>query len=122
MVKSTIAFQSQRRFANMDAPNILMLIRARPATYLGSKSITKLKSFLDGYYFSKHESDPSLSLENSHEDIFWLKFQDWLEDKYQVKSNQSWAVIIRFFSRDDEAALDLFFDLVDEFVYCCSCN
>ena len=106
----------------MDAPNILTLIRARPATYLGSKSITKLKSFLDGYYFSKYESDPHLSLENNDEEVFWLKFQDWLEDKYQVKSNQSWVAIIRFFSTDDAAALDLFFDLVDEFVYCLSNN
>lgn len=106
----------------MQTPNILTLIRARPALYLGSNSIVKLKAFLDGYYFSQYESDPNLSLKDDDEELFWLKFQDWIANKYQIKSSQSWASIISFFSTDDANALDRFFELVDEFMKSFSCD
>jgi hypothetical protein len=91
---------------------LLNNIKKRPSLYLGGNSINHLKAFLDGYYFCKH----SFELSNSLQDQLWFTFQQWIEKKYSIKTSQSWAQIILFFSTDECEALKKFFELWEEFM------
>ena len=43
------------------------------------------------------------------------EFQDWIQEKYKIRSTQSWAQIILFYSTSEYDGLDNFFQLFDEF-------
>jgi hypothetical protein len=95
----------------MHIETLINKIRERPSLYLGGRSILRLKSFLDGYYFA-------LSVNNieSGDDDFWAKFQSTIVAKYHVTTSQNWAQVLLFFSNDEAEALDEFFKLFEEFV------
>ena len=95
----------------MEIFELLDKIKERPSLYLSGDSINHLKAFLDGYYFCKH----SFVLSNSLQDQNWFRFQQWIEEKYSIRTSQSWAQIILFFSTDECEALNNFFDLLEEF-------
>ncbi len=82
-------------------------MRARPAMYLGRRSISCLRSFLDGWLLGKPDSDSDLEILES--------FQAWIVSKYGVRGNQSWDRIILFYSQDEADGLDRFFDLFERF-------
>ncbi|WP_444997554.1 hypothetical protein [Aliikangiella sp. IMCC44359] len=91
----------------MEILTLLDAIKKRPSMYLGAASVVRLKSFLDGYYFS---------LENSEkEDEFWENFQKWISRKFNINTSQNWMQIILFFSNDELEGFKLFFKLLDEF-------
>jgi len=96
----------------MELFELLEQIRKRPGMYLSSNhSIGRLQSFLDGYYFCK----ASLGIPDTKQDEQWSLFKKWLYQKYSIKTSQSWAQIIQFFSNDECEALHLFFELWEEF-------
>ncbi len=76
--------------------------------YIGSNSITSLKAFIDGWYFRDTGAVTDTKLMND--------FQDWVEEKYEVKGTQSWARILLFYSIDESGALELFFRDFDLFL------
>lgn len=88
--------------------DFVQLIKERPAMYLGGRTITHLKAFIDGWFFGIMEEIDDHELLNS--------FQDWLQKKYKIDSNQSWAQIILFYSMDEYSALDHFFKLFSDFL------
>ena len=90
---------------------LLENIKKRPSLYLNGESINQLKAFLDGYYFCKHSFERS----NSPQDQMWFRFQQWIEKKYSIKTSQSWAQILLFFSTDEYEALKNFWVLFEEF-------
>lgn len=87
---------------------LLEAIRKRPAMYLGSCYISCLKSYLDGWSARDFDSISDAQLMSD--------FQDWIVGKFKVKTSHSWNSIILFYSQDESAALNDFFDLFDEFL------
>ncbi len=76
--------------------------------YLTEHSISCLRAFLDGWYLR----DPESVTEGS----VLADFQDWIVEKYKVKSSHGWSQIIRFYSQDDYDALDRFFELFESWL------
>jgi len=95
----------------MEVFELLDNIRKRPEHFLGNQSIVRLQVFLGGYNYHKAVMGSSEAEENQ----IWTRFQQWVAQRYQIKTNQSWMQIILFFSRDEFDALDNFFQLLDEF-------
>jgi hypothetical protein len=92
--------------------NVLEKIKGRPGMYIGKPSITILRHFLVGYVFARSE----LGIELSEEDTdFCENFQLWVQNRYNVRTSNSWANIILLFTRDEKDALNCFFKLLDEF-------
>jgi hypothetical protein len=98
--------------AMSDLFSILSKIQAKPAIYLGTPSVSDLFMFLVGYKTAQRELGRSLT---AAELQFYREFQPWLQAKYQITTNKSWAKIIQFYARDDREAFDRFFELFDEF-------
>lgn len=89
--------------------------RARPAMWLGKKSISSLRIFLDGFwtyqYLNGVETDSNLP--------FWL-FQPYVQNYYKStpydNKGYSWNGLILLQCGENESeALDKFFELFDEF-------
>ena len=83
-------------------------IQKRPAMYISKNYISCLKAFLDGWYIR----DSS----NLADGDIMGHFQDWIENKYGVKTSHSWNDIILFYSQDEANALKVFFELFEEFL------
>ena len=91
-------------------PAILELIRTieqRPAMYFGTRSLVRLKAFLDGWRFAKgHDAD---------DEQFLAGFQEWIQQRYRITSSHSWADIIGFFEENDVAAFEKAMFLINEY-------
>ncbi|KYC37159.1 hypothetical protein WA1_46880 [Scytonema hofmannii PCC 7110] len=87
-------------------------IQKRPALYLGKKSISHLQIFLDGYTFARRE----LAIAQTQEEQEFEEFQEWIEQRFNQHSTQSWSRIILFYSEDEIDALNRFFELFTEFL------
>ena len=81
---------------------LIELIKRRPSMYITRNSISCLKAFIDGWFLR----DP----DNITDSEVMKNFQDWIENKYNIKSSHSWCDIILFYSQDESAALMKFFD------------
>ena len=90
--------------------DILKKIKHKPSVYLGKPSISCLQAFLSGYNVAQYQLGLPLQQENPLDG-----FQDWIQKKFNIDSSQSWANIILFFSQDERDALDIFFQLFEEF-------
>lgn len=95
----------------MELQDILQQIKNRPAMYLGSRSISCLYAFLNGYIGTRHNS--GLSPTKQEEQL--NDFQEWITNKYRITTAHSWAKIILFYSGDEREALDKFFELWETF-------
>ncbi|AFY41198.1 hypothetical protein [Nostoc sp. PCC 7107] len=101
------------RFRQLDIyDEILKGVKKRPGMFLGSSSITKLDMVLRGASLARREAGvaPTKS-EKSFEG-----FQSWIQEKYGIKTGQSWAKIILFYSIDEYEALQKFFELYEEYI------
>lgn len=87
--------------------------RKRAAMYLGVHSISKLRTFMDGYHTCEllHEIK-----EEDTKPPFWLFFH-WICKKYKHSgSYYNWdGIILQNCDHDESKALDLFFKQFDEF-------
>ena len=43
-------------------------------------------------------------------------FQQWIEQKFNQSSTQHWTKIILFYAEDEPDALEIFFELFEEFI------
>jgi Trp operon repressor len=80
--------------------------------YLGTASITRLDILLKGYSLARRE----VGLAPTQEEREFDGFQSWVQEKYGIKSEQSWAKIILFYSIDEQEALERFFELFEEYL------
>jgi hypothetical protein len=48
--------------------------------------------------------------------IKFNNFQNWLKEKFNLNTGQSWDNIILFYCEDERTALDRFFELYEEFI------
>ncbi|MEC4818115.1 MAG: hypothetical protein SAK29_33315 [Scytonema sp. PMC 1069.18] len=97
---------------DFDPYKLLEWIKKRPGMYLGSASITRLDMLLRGYSLAKRE----VGLPPTEQEQNFDGFQSWVQERYGVKSNQSWAKIILFYSTDEQEALERFFELFEEYL------
>ena len=91
---------------------LLDKIKARPALYLGKRSIFSLQAFLDGYTCACRQ----LGIPVTEQEQEFAEFQDWIEKQFNQQSTRSWARIILFYSEDESQALDTFFQLFENFL------
>lgn len=79
--------------------------------YLGRNSIICLQAFLSGYSIAQYE----LHANQSPQDKDFQEFPEWIRQKFNIKTSQSWANILLFYAEDEQKALDLFFKMFEEF-------
>lgn len=80
--------------------------------YLGRRSITRLRSFLDGYISARQD----LGLPPRKQEREFAGFQDWIQERFKITTTHGWDSIILFYSADERDALDNFFDLLEQFL------
>jgi len=94
---------------------LLHEIRQRPAMWLSTKSLTGLKSLLNGYEMAcyKHGIAKGTKLPD---DVPWQGFSDWLKLRYgKVIWNVDWHWLLVENSKSEEEAFDRFFELLTEY-------
>ncbi|QLE50564.1 hypothetical protein FD724_22360 [Nostoc sp. C057] len=96
----------------VDLYDLIHNIRKRPAMYLGRPSISNLRTFLAGYCFARRQ----IAIPQTQQEQEFSGFQTWIQQRFNLTSNQTWDQIILFFSQDEHTALDQFFKLFDEFI------
>ena len=79
--------------------------------YLGQASITRLRMLLMGYSMARGE----LGLPLTKQEKQFAQFQKWIQQKYQISTTQGWDSIILSQVKSEKLALELFFDLLQEF-------
>ncbi|MEC4818118.1 MAG: hypothetical protein SAK29_33330 [Scytonema sp. PMC 1069.18] len=96
-----------------DLYELLKSLKKRPGIFLGTDpSITKLDMYLRGYSLAKRE----VGLPPTEQEQNFEEFQSWVQERYGIKSNQSWAKIIIFYSTDEQESLERFFELFEEYL------
>ncbi|MGK7926248.1 MAG: hypothetical protein AB4290_13560 [Spirulina sp.] len=90
---------------------LIQNIKQRPGMYLGQPSITRLRIFLMGYGMARGDLGISLTEQEKQ----FAGFQKWIEQKYQSNTTEGWHRIILSQVQDEKLALDLFFELLEEF-------
>ncbi|MEW7277948.1 hypothetical protein ABW636_05080 [Aquimarina sp. 2201CG1-2-11] len=88
--------------------HIIKLIKEKPSLYLPYTSIRCFKSFILGWYTRNPDLVKDFNL-LEHD------FMKWIHSKYNIEVH-SWDKTIEFFSRNEYEALDLFFELFEEFL------
>ncbi|WP_017749260.1 hypothetical protein [Scytonema hofmannii] len=90
---------------------LIQKIQKAPSMYLGRASIVCLQAFLSGYSIAQYE----LGATQSPQDKDFQEFPEWIKQKFNIQSSQSWANILLFYAEDEQKALDLFFNVFEEF-------
>ncbi|HBB35666.1 MAG TPA: hypothetical protein DDZ80_10130 [Cyanobacteria bacterium UBA8803] len=93
--------------------DLLKKIQNKPALYLGNASITNLRMFILGYRFARAELDITIT---ESESDFYNNFQPWLQNRLSIRTVNAWDKIILLTCINEKAALDYFFQLLDEFL------
>ncbi|QLE58428.1 hypothetical protein [Nostoc sp. TCL26-01] len=95
----------------VDLYDLIHNIQKRPVMYLGKASVSNLRTFLAGYCFARRQ----MGIPQTQQEGQFTQFQYWIQQKFNLTSNQTWDQIILFFSHDEQTALEKFFQLFDEF-------
>lgn len=90
---------------------LLDSIKQKPALFLSQPSAIGLHSFLLGWKTAKN----IYKLPKDEDEQDFAGFQEWVTQRYDIRSSQAWPRIITFFSRDEKESLELFFDLLEEY-------
>jgi len=99
-----------KRGENMDIiVDKLYEMKPRLGMYLGIKSLTLLKVYIEGYIARQIEFDATFK------STYW-GFTEYVQKHFNINHNRNWLSIILFFSPNEEAAVDLFYELLDEFL------
>jgi hypothetical protein len=93
--------------------SLLDQVRQRPAMYIGQPSLTRLHIFLEGYGFALFKHQIKIAVESPPFD----GFHDWTARRFGWReSTAGWCnIILQETGNDESAALDRFFQLLDEF-------
>lgn len=96
--------------------DIIDSVRERPALYMGSKSITLLRSFLSGASYASHLLGIDYGY-NNFSPIPFRFFDDYVAQFYNYfESTSGWEkMILNNNNNDEEASLDTFYTLLDDF-------
>jgi hypothetical protein len=90
---------------------ILEEIKEKPQMYTGDKTLVSLRQFINGFQFATSIYQME-SLNPSFSD-----FSQWLGEKYKTGLSLSYyTIIIKECKNNEEKALALFFELLEEFL------
>lgn len=89
---------------------ILKKIEEKPELYLGEKSLSKLRSFIDGYLTCEQDNN----LTNSS--IVFQKFIDYFNNQYGLQSYSDYHMILYKEFKSESVAFDKFFELFNKFL------
>lgn len=89
--------------------HLVQKIKKKPEVFLGKKSLHLLRAYLDGYIDYHNEKN------NEFNRFFLPKFQDYVEQRYNISKSHSWVSLITFYSNSEEEAFDNFYLILDEF-------
>lgn len=84
-------------------------ILAKPVLHVGSHSISKIKTFMDGYIHAKWEAGEYV------EDALFLGFQAWIEQKFRLEVSAHWVRIIEFMFADESYAFEQTKEIWEEY-------
>lgn len=76
----------------------------QPVVYIGFKSVSRLRAFIDGYALAMERTN--LPVEN-----FTSSFNEWVAKRFRIQTAHSWASIILFMNMGNE---DAAFDMTKE--------
>jgi len=113
--------KEHKNFEVKNIYDLLFLMELRPAMYLGKKSITLLRTYLDGFFAALQVSKSDFDCKNfqSVDKLLYLGgFQRWTSKRFfdNEETAMSWnRSILNEADNDEEKALDLFFTLLEEF-------
>ena len=82
--------------------------RTNPALFIGEKSLTKYRAFMDGWIFDKHMEIADINI--------LREFQDWIQKRFEIRSTHNWSQIILFYSLNEQEAFNKFLSLWDQFI------
>ena len=89
---------------------LIDMLRIRTALFTGVASPTHLRSFMDGYFTATKRENPDKEEPKFH------GFHDWVAKKFDYsESTSGWANMIEDQREDKKEALDLFYELLDEY-------
>lgn len=89
---------------------ILSKIRKDPEKYIGEKSLVRLRLFITGYILSQEEER-----DKERNVIFLEGFQEFIQQKFEIRYSVSYVSIIGLFHASEEHAFDTFYEQLDEF-------
>ena len=78
--------------------NMIMTVTEHPELYLGKCSIQRFYAYIGGYL---HEND-------SANDHCLDGFNEYIANRYKIRSDHKWASIIQFFSNNGYEEMELF--------------
>ena len=94
---------------------LLLKLKNRPEIYLGKRSISLLDTFIAGFVYAYFTEYGKAAFEND-----FSGFNKWIAEKYSIIENINWVTIILMQAEnDEERALDLFYELLSEFISDC---
>lgn len=100
----------------MSIQTVIDRIRTRPGMYLGSKSITALLHFLNGYQMAEFERDTEKCRKLSLLPLDFGFMHEYVNFRFERRNNMGWCQnILDVCGGNEEKGLDKFFELYDEF-------
>src|SRR5205823_4569527 len=78
--------------------------------FIGSTSLTKLGLFLLGYEHAVYRLMPDKP------DRFLTDFREWIYRRFKTRDNISWEGVILRECADEQAAVERFWELLDEYL------
>ena len=86
-------------------------LRTVPGMYLGKKSISRLYVFITGYVYAQFEFN------DRYQTSFFDEFTSFVRKNHNNSGSKSWiTLILEAASGDEEKAVDIFYELLDEFL------
>ncbi len=112
-ISSVKQFDEKQPFPPKDVYDFFEKIKERPAMYVGAKSLTRIQMFFYGYLYALDLQD----IDFDHKKFGPYNFHDWIANKLGwAESTSGWLnMILDKANGDDEKAVDLFYDLLEEF-------
>ncbi len=88
---------------NLNLISTLFKIKSKPGMYLGTKSATKLKSFIDGYIYAMNKENIECGSK------VYYSFNDWFAENHNIRESILWDIFLLNETNDEKIAFDLFF-------------
>ena len=93
----------------MNVYQLIDKIRENPKKYIGNNGLAHFHTFLGGYFMDRDDEY------YNHDEINFDFFHDYVAIKFGYGAVNGWSRIIGFKAKDKEDALNLFFELLDDF-------
>lgn len=84
--------------------NLLLQLKKHRGLLGNERQLEYIYYFICGYNYGMHNKETT------------IKFQKWIEEKYNVTTGQEWYRIINFYSIPETNAMENFYILLDEFL------